>query len=69
MPRKKGTKTMVLVNVYVPREMFDRLNELVKRGVYPNMSEAIRHAIGEFLITIKGRKLSDYPDDVFIIGR
>ncbi len=35
--------------VKLPEKYFDGLHELVKAGVYPNISEAARVAIREFL--------------------
>ena len=40
---------MDVVQVRIPREMIKKIDELVKRGVYPNRSEAIRDAVRRFL--------------------
>jgi metal-responsive CopG/Arc/MetJ family transcriptional regulator len=40
---------MVLVSFHVPQTYIDTINELVRRGVYPSRSEAVRAAIRELL--------------------
>lgn len=40
---------MSLISVHVPKRMLEELDELVRRGIYPNRSEAIRAAIRELL--------------------
>lgn len=40
---------MDVVQVRIPRELVKKVDELVKRGIYPNRSEAIRDAIRRFL--------------------
>ncbi|MEL9989954.1 MAG: ribbon-helix-helix domain-containing protein [Thermoproteus sp.] len=49
MPRNKGQEKMSLISVHVPKRMLEELDELVRRGIYPNRSEAIRAAIRELL--------------------
>lgn len=49
MPRNKGQDKMSLISVHVPKRMLEELDELVRRGIYPNRSEAIRAAIRELL--------------------
>jgi Arc/MetJ-type ribon-helix-helix transcriptional regulator len=36
---------MELVQVRLPRGLIERLDKLVKKGIYPNKSEAIREAV------------------------
>ena len=48
MPRTRGEK-QVLISVHLPREWLEALEALVRRGVFPHRSEAIRHAIRELL--------------------
>ena len=40
---------MDVVQVRIPREMIKKIDDLVRRGVYPNRSEAIRDAVRRFL--------------------
>ncbi|KUO87202.1 MAG: ribbon-helix-helix domain-containing protein [Thermoproteus sp.] len=49
MPRNKGQEKMSLISVHVPKRMLEELDELVRKGIYPNRSEAIRAAIRELL--------------------
>ena len=49
MPKTKGEK-MVLISVHLPKQMLEELDELVKRGVFPSRSEAIRIAIRDLLL-------------------
>jgi Arc/MetJ-type ribon-helix-helix transcriptional regulator len=44
MPGRKKER-MVLVSLHAPRQMLEWLDELVRRGRFPNRSEAIRYAI------------------------
>jgi len=55
MPRKIG-EDMVLISVHLPRQMIEELNELVKRGVFPSRSEAIRVAIRDLLLRERGTR-------------
>jgi len=36
---------MILVTLHVPKPLLDMIDDLVRRGIYPNRSEAIRDAI------------------------
>lgn len=47
MSRKR--ERMVLVSFHAPQTYIDMVNELVRRGVYPSRSEAVRAAIRELL--------------------
>lgn len=49
MPKNKGQEKMALISVHVPKRMLEELDELVRKGIYPNRSEAIRAAIRELL--------------------
>jgi antitoxin ParD1/3/4 len=48
MPKKEGPY-MVLVTVHIPKPVLEALDELVRRGIVPNRSEAIRQAVSEYL--------------------
>jgi antitoxin ParD1/3/4 len=41
---------MVLISFHLPPYYVDVLDNLVKKGVYPNRSEAIRDAIRQLLL-------------------
>ncbi|MCC6019872.1 MAG: ribbon-helix-helix domain-containing protein [Thermoproteaceae archaeon] len=49
MPRSKSKERMALISVHVPRKMLEELDELVRRGIFPNRSEAIRAALRDLL--------------------
>ncbi|ASJ10172.1 transcriptional regulator [Thermococcus sp. P6] len=40
---------MRIISVQLPRGLINAMDQLVKRGVYPNRSEIIREAIRELL--------------------
>ena len=54
MPRKIG-EDMVLISVHLPMQMVEELNELVRKGVFPSRSEAIRAAVRDLLLRERGR--------------
>ncbi|MEM1807715.1 MAG: ribbon-helix-helix domain-containing protein [Pyrobaculum sp.] len=37
------------MSVHVPKKMLEELDELVRRGIFPNRSEAIRAALRDLL--------------------
>ena len=49
MPRSKSQDKMALISVHVPKKMLEELDELVRRGIFPNRSEAIRAALRDLL--------------------
>jgi len=49
MPRSKSQDKMELISVHVPKKMLEELDELVRRGIFPNRSEAIRAALRDLL--------------------
>ena len=67
MPRKIKAK-MILITVHIPKQMFEELDELVKKGVFPSRSEAIRIAIRE-LIKKEKVKESEKIEEIIISGR
>jgi Arc/MetJ-type ribon-helix-helix transcriptional regulator len=70
MPRRKGTNTMELVSVHIQKQALEEIDELVKQGVFPSRSEAIRYAIRKLLAKELKRPINDdYPDEVFMMGR
>ena len=50
MPKTKASEKMVLISVHIPKQMLEELDELVRKGIYPSRSEAIRIAIRDLLI-------------------
>lgn len=51
MERQK--EKMVLISFHVPQSYVDSLDELVRMGIYPTRSEAIRAALRELLSRYK----------------
>jgi len=51
----KGRKKepMELISVHLPKAMLVALDNLVKKGIYPNRSEAIRDALAKLLMNYK----------------
>lgn len=49
MPRSKSQDKMSLISVHVPKKMLEELDDLVRRGIFPNRSEAIRAALRDLL--------------------
>jgi len=58
MPAKNGEK-MVLISVHVPKRILEAVDGLVKEGILPNRSEAIRMAL---LILLELKLFSKGPD-------
>jgi Arc/MetJ-type ribon-helix-helix transcriptional regulator len=70
MPRRRGTNTMELVSFHIQKQALEEIDELVKQGVFPSRSEAIRYAIRKLLAKELKRPINDdYPDEVFMMGR
>jgi transcriptional regulator, CopG family len=47
---------MMLISVHIPRRMLEELDELVRSGLFPSRSEAIRVAVRDLLIKERGRR-------------
>jgi len=45
MPKKDPDSKMVLISVHIPKRILDTVDDLVRQGILPNRSEAIRMAI------------------------
>jgi hypothetical protein len=58
MPRKKGDH-MVLISVHVPKRILETIDSLVREGILPNRSEAIRMAL---LMLLEWKLFSKGPD-------
>jgi len=57
---------MKIISVQIPQGLLNAIDTLVKRGAYPNRSEAIREAIRELIkretykLETKGRSTPEY---------
>jgi len=70
MPKTKAKEKMVLISVHVPKQMLEELDELVKKGVFPSRSEAIRIAIRDLLLREQTRnRQQQVSEPVIIPGR
>jgi len=55
MPRKRKSEEneereeMVLISLYVPKRVIEKIDELVSQGMFHSRSEVIRMAIEEYL--------------------
>ncbi|MFN7106234.1 MAG: ribbon-helix-helix domain-containing protein [Pyrobaculum sp.] len=63
MPKNKSQDKMSLISVHVPKRMIDELDELVRRGIFPSRSEAIRAALRDFLYKDKTRHPKDEEEE------
>jgi transcriptional regulator, CopG family len=70
MPREKGMNKMELVSMHIQKQALEEIDELVKQGIFPSRSEAIRYAIRKLLAKEGVTKtINDYPDEIFMMGR
>ncbi len=53
---------MRIVSVQLPQSIINGIDELVRRGAYPNRSEVIRSALREFLRRELPREVESPPD-------
>jgi len=58
MPMKDGDN-MVLISVHVPKRVLNTIDDLVKEGIFPNRSEAIRMAL---LLLLEWKLFSRGPE-------
>jgi len=65
-PKVKSEEKMILISLHLPRRMLEEIDELVRRGVFPSRSEAIRVAIRDLLLTEQQRKRATRP---LLVGR
>jgi len=49
MPKSINNEKMEVVSIHIPKQMLEQLDQMVKLGIYPSRSEAIRAAVREFL--------------------
>jgi len=69
MPKTKAKEKMVLISVHIPKQMLEELDELVRRGIFPSRSEAIRIAVRDLLYRESSRGKQNIEDVVLIPGR
>ena len=66
MPRKRKSEKneereeMVLISLYVPKHAIEKIDEMVRQGLFKSRSEFIREAIEEYL-----EDLEEEPEPVF----
>jgi Arc/MetJ-type ribon-helix-helix transcriptional regulator len=63
----KGKK-MILISVHIPKQALEELDELVRQGVFPSRSEAIRIAIRDLLYKERSQKGVDVVEGI-VVGR
>jgi len=51
--KRREKEPMELVSVHLPKPMLVALDDMVRRGIYPNRSEAIRDALAKLLASYK----------------
>ena len=51
--KKRKKEPIELVSVHLPRAMLVALDDMVRKGMYPNRSEAIRDALAKLLMNYK----------------
>jgi hypothetical protein len=52
--RRQGGERMVRTGFHVPGEWLKRLDELVRRGIFPSRSEAVREAVRKLVESYRG---------------
>jgi Arc/MetJ-type ribon-helix-helix transcriptional regulator len=63
MPPTKSKEKMILISLHIPKQMLEELDELVRQGVFPNRSEAIRIAIRDLIYKEETRRrIYDVPN-------
>jgi len=67
MPKSKAKEKMTLISVHIPKQMLEELDELVKNGVFPSRSEAIRIAIRDLLLKENSRTRQETGVGEFIL--
>ena len=67
MPKSKAKEKMILISVHVPKQILEELDELVKKGVFPSRSEAIRIAIRDLLLREQTRTRQQQTNESIIM--
>mgnify|MGYP001770677275 FL=1 len=68
MPRSKSQEKMVLISVHLPRQLLEELDGLVRKGVFPSRSEAIRFLLREGVLRLS-QGIEEEEDAEMMIGR
>ena len=68
MPRSKSQEKMVLISVHLPRQLLEELDSLVRKGIFPNRSEAIRFLLREGVLRLS-QGIEEEEDAEMMIGR
>jgi len=68
MPKTKSKEKMVLISVHLPKQTLEDLDELVKKGIFPSRSEAIRIAIRDLMMH-EGARNKQSEETMLITGR
>ncbi len=69
MPKTKSEEKMILISVHIPKQMLEELDELVKGGLFPSRSEAIRVAIRDLLLRERARGKVETGTEMLMSGR
>jgi len=69
MPKTKSKEKMVLISVHLPKQMLEELDDLVKKGVFPSRSEAIRIAIRDLMMREDARSKQGEEALQLLVGR
>jgi len=67
MPKSKAKEKMILISVHVPKQILEELDELVKKGIFPSRSEAIRIAIRDLLLREQTRTRQQQTNESIIM--
>ena len=61
---------MKLISVHLPEWMIAKLEEFVKKGIYPSRSEAIRVALHQLIMKIEESEIAKKErKNVLVLGR
>jgi len=67
MPKSKAKEKMILISVHIPKQMLEELDELVRKGVFPSRSEAVRIAIRDLLLREQNRTRQQQVSELIIM--
>jgi len=68
--RSEVKEKLVLISLRIPKQMYNELENLVARGLFPSRSEAIRTAIRNLLLKEHGQT-NQYAEEErrLVVGR
>ncbi|MBP1449854.1 MAG: type II toxin-antitoxin system ParD family antitoxin [Thermoproteus sp.] len=62
---------MPMISLHLPRKMLEQIDELVRRGIYPNRSEVIRAAVRDLLykeaVVAAQMKVEEEENDISLL--